>query len=321
MQQWAGHTVQMALGVISSLVVHAAILLLIWWWAAFPHLLPPGQAAVEVSLVGAVPESGGAPGDAETVARRGRPPLGVRDGQAAASSAVALRSATVRSTPPPASGRQTEGNAEGPRPAIAAPSVVDRVGAREVVDAPRPSETISGRDADSAVKQMAKALHGEVARSDIGASPLTGEAGQQGSPEAKGDGAILSGGVGTGAAEHGGVVDAGAAFGSTDGVDGGPGRGSGSGRGGIGWRQLLRDRIERAKQYPHEARRQGMEGTTEVEFQVAKDGSVKEVMVARSSGFPILDQASKETIRRAAPLPVIPGTIRIAISYRLRSGP
>jgi len=87
------------------------------------------------------------------------------------------------------------------------------------------------------------------------------------------------------------------------------------------WRQLLRDRIERAKQYPPEARRQGMEGTTEVEFQVAKDGSVKEVMVVRSSGFPILDHASTETIRRAAPLPVIPGTIRIAISYRLRSGP
>jgi len=321
MQQWAGHTVQMALAWISSLVVHAAILLLIWWWATIPHLLPPGQAAVEVSLVGAIPGGEGAPGNAETAARRGRPPLGVRDGQAAASSPVAPRSAAVTSTPPPASGRQTEGNAEGPRPAIAAPSVVDRVVAREVADVPLASETISGRAADSAVKQTAKALHGEVARSDIGASQLTGEAGQKGSPEAKGDGAILSGGVGTGAAEHGGVVDAGAVFGSTDGVDGGPGRGSGSGRGGIGWRQLLRDRIERAKQYPHEARRQGMEGTTEVEFQVAKDGSVKEVMVVRSSGFPILDQASMETIRRAAPLPVIPGTIRIAISYRLRSGP
>ncbi|MCI0483779.1 MAG: energy transducer TonB [candidate division NC10 bacterium] len=84
------------------------------------------------------------------------------------------------------------------------------------------------------------------------------------------------------------------------------------------WRQLLRDRIERAKQYPPEARRQGMEGTTEVEFQVAKDGSVKEVMVVRSSGFPILDQASVETIKRAGPLPFVPGTIRLPITYRLR---
>lgn len=319
MQQWAGHTMQMALAWISSLVVHAAMLLLIWWWATIPHLLPPGQAAVEVSLVGAIPGSAGAPGNAETVARRGRPPLGVRDGQAAARSPVAPRSAAVTSTPPPASGRQTEGKAEGPRPAIVAPSVMDRVVAREAADVPLASETTSGRAADSAVEQTAKALHGEVARSDIDASELTGEAGQQGSPE--GNGAILSGAVGTGVAEHGGVVDAGAGLGSTDGVDGGPGRGSGSGRGGIGWHQLLRDRIERAKQYPPEARRQGMEGTAEVEFQVAKDGSVKEVMVVRSSGFPILDHASTETIRRAAPLPVIPGTIRIAISYRLRSGP
>ncbi|MGH7381643.1 MAG: TonB family protein [Candidatus Methylomirabilales bacterium] len=291
----------MVLAWISSLLVHAGILVLIWWWATIPHLLPPGQAAVEVSLVGAVPGSGGAPGNAETVARRGRPPLGVRDGQA--------------------SGRQTGGKVEGPRPAIVAPSVVDRAVAREVTDVPLASETTSGHAADSAVEQTAKALHGEVARSDIGASQLTGEAEQQGSPEAKGDGAILSGAVGTGAAEHGGGVDAGAGFGSTDGVDGGPGRGSGSGRGGIGWRQLLRDRIERAKQYPPEARRQGMEGTAEVEFQVAKDGSVKEVMVVRSSGFPLLDHASMETIRRAAPLPVFPGTIRVAISYRLRSGP
>ena len=302
MQQWSRHTAHMALAWISSLMVHAAMLLLIWWWATIPHLLPPGQAAVEVSLVGAVPGSGGAPGNAETVAWRGRPPLGVRDGQA--------------------SGRQTRGKAEGPRPAIVAPSVMDRAVAREVADVPLASETTSGRAADSSVEQTAKALHGEVARSDTGASQLTGEAGQKGSPEAKGDGAVLSGGVGTGAAEHGGGADAaGAGFGSTDGVDGGLGRGSGSGRGGIGWHQLLRDRIERAKQYPPEARRQGMEGTTEVEFQVAKDGSVKEVMVVRSSGFPILDQASMETIRRAVPLPVIPGTIRIAISYRLRSGP
>ncbi|MGH7474534.1 MAG: hypothetical protein ACREJW_11370, partial [Candidatus Methylomirabilales bacterium] len=179
----------MVLAWISSLLVHAGILVLIWWWATIPHLLPPGQAAVEVSLVGAVPGSGGAPGNAETVARRGRPPLGVRDGQAAASSAVAPRSAAVTSTPPPASGRQTGGKVEGPRPAIVAPS-----------------ETTSGHAADSAVEQTAKALHGEVARSDIGASQLTGEGGQQRSPEAKEDGAILSGGVGTGAAEHRGGV-------------------------------------------------------------------------------------------------------------------
>ena len=321
MQQCSGHTTQTALAWISSLLVHAAILLVICWWAAIPHLLPPGQAAVEVSLVGAIPGGEGAPGNAETAARRGHAPLGAGDRQAGASSPAAPRSAAVTSAPPPPGGRQTDGKAEGPRSAIAPPSVMDRVVAQEAADVPLALETTGARAADSAVEQKAKALCGEVARSDIGASQLTGEAGQRGSPDVKGDGVILSGGVGTGAAEHGGVVGAGAGFGSTDGAGGGPGRGSGSGRGGMDWRQLLRDRIERAKQYPPEARRQGMEGTTEVEFQIAKDGSVKEVMVVRSSGFPILDHASMETIKGAAPLPVIPGTIRIAISYRLRSGP
>jgi len=39
--------------------------------------------------------------------------------------------------------------------------------------------------------------------------------------------------------------------------------------------------------------------------------------VVKSSGFHILDRATVETLKRAAPLPVIPGTIRIPISYRL----
>jgi TonB family protein len=42
------------------------------------------------------------------------------------------------------------------------------------------------------------------------------------------------------------------------------------------------------------------------------------VTVVKSSGFPVLDQASVETIKRAAPFPPIRGTIRVPISYRLR---
>jgi len=97
--------------------------------------------------------------------------------------------------------------------------------------------------------------------------------------------------------------------------------GAGSGGGGGDWRGLLRGRIERAKQYPPEARRQGMEGTTEVQFQIAGDGSVADVTVVKSSGFALLDQASVQTIRRAAPLPFIPGVIRLSVSYRLRDAP
>ncbi|MFQ5883323.1 MAG: energy transducer TonB [Candidatus Methylomirabilales bacterium] len=113
------------------------------------------------------------------------------------------------------------------------------------------------------------------------------------------------------------------------GLGGPPGRASGAGIGwvegfGLGgetdvdWREFLRQRIERAKRYPALARRWGMEGTAEVEFRIARDGSVERITVVRSSGFPLLDEASVKTVKRAAPLPFIPGTIRIPISYRLR---
>jgi protein TonB len=102
----------------------------------------------------------------------------------------------------------------------------------------------------------------------------------------------------------------------------GPGGGvsAGFGRGGIDWRQLLRQRIERAKRYPSLARRLGMEGTVHVEFRIARDGSVEGVKVAKSSGYPLLDEASVQAIKRAAPLPIVPGKIRVPISYLLHKG-
>jgi len=103
----------------------------------------------------------------------------------------------------------------------------------------------------------------------------------------------------------------------------GPGGGvsAGFGRGGIDWRQLLRQRIERAKRYPALARRLGMEGTVHVEFRIARDGSVEGVKVAKSSGYPLLDEASVQAIKRAVPLPIVPGKIRVPISYLLHKGP
>ncbi len=123
--------------------------------------------------------------------------------------------------------------------------------------------------------------------------------------------------AGAGEGEGGGpVVSAGE--GNVVGGRAGPAGAGGVGGGGADWRQLLRDKIERAKRYPPEARRSGIEGTAEVQFRVVADGRVEDVTVVKSSGFPILDQASVDTIKRAAPLPVIPGTIRVGISYRLR---
>jgi protein TonB len=60
-----------------------------------------------------------------------------------------------------------------------------------------------------------------------------------------------------------------------------------------------------------------MQGTVEVRFRVGPDGSADAIEIVRSSGHRELDEASLETVRRAGPYPVVPGRIRIPLSYRL----
>jgi protein TonB len=79
----------------------------------------------------------------------------------------------------------------------------------------------------------------------------------------------------------------------------------------------IRRQIEQAKVYPDAARREGMQGTVELRFRIAGDGSVEAIEVVRSSGHRLLDEASAQTVRRAGPYPVLAGWIRIPLSYRL----
>ena len=67
--------------------------------------------------------------------------------------------------------------------------------------------------------------------------------------------------------------------------------------------QIMR-RIEEAKRYPRAARRMGIEGKTVVRFKLKPGGQVEAVEVAESSGSDILDKASVETVREAAPFPI-----------------
>ena len=134
-----------------------------------------------------------------------------------------------------------------------------------------------------------------------------------------GDGAAAdSGGNGTGpgrggAGEGGG---AGAARGGVASLGEAPGRG-GTGGGVADLLRAIRQKIEHAKVYPETARREGIQGTVEVRFRIAGDGSVEAVEVVRSSGHRLLDETSAQTVRRAGPYPVLAGWIRIPLSYRL----
>jgi protein TonB len=70
------------------------------------------------------------------------------------------------------------------------------------------------------------------------------------------------------------------------------------------------ERVERIGNlnYPEEARRQGLTGRPILTVSVGRDGSVKGVVMQRSSGRKILDQAALELVRLASPFAPLPRT-------------
>jgi periplasmic protein TonB len=91
-----------------------------------------------------------------------------------------------------------------------------------------------------------------------------------------------------------------------------------------GWlSEAIVRRVEELKRYPASARLDRAEGKAVVKAVINEDGSLGEVEVVQSSGYPALDKAAVETMRQAAPfhLPLPLGqprmTIKIPMSYRL----
>lgn len=124
-------------------------------------------------------------------------------------------------------------------------------------------------------------------------------------------------GGGTGQEGLGGSGKAAGGGGGASVASRGGGHGTGGGDGLASLLRSIRQRIEEAKTYPDTARREGIQGTVDLRFRIAADGSVEAMEILRSSGHRILDEASEQTIRRAAPYPRVPGWIRLPLSYRL----
>ncbi|HZW37615.1 MAG: TonB family protein [Deltaproteobacteria bacterium] len=98
---------------------------------------------------------------------------------------------------------------------------------------------------------------------------------------------------------------------------GGRGAGAGIGRDGAEIRRL-RERIESRIVYPEEAIRRGQEGEVLLRIRVGEGGIPKEIRVARSSGARTLDEAARNGVSRAAPLPSTPGWFEVPIRFSLR---
>jgi TonB family protein len=73
--------------------------------------------------------------------------------------------------------------------------------------------------------------------------------------------------------------------------------------------ELIRQKIENAKMYPHWAREAGYEGIAKIRFAILSDGKLGEVSIIDSSGYDILDNAAIAAIEKAAPFPPLPESL------------
>jgi len=183
----------------------------------------------------------------------------------------------------------------------AAGSAADAGGARGPV-----AEREAPGGGGSGIAQTALRAEPEARGIHLFSGQGNGVGGGRGSGTGPGDGLGRSDGLGYGAGggnETGGGVAHGGSV-------------SGSGGSAVDVREVIRRQIERAKVYPDAARRQGIQGTTDVRFRIGPDGGVAAVEIARSSGHALLDEASADAVRRAGPYPAS-GWIRITVTYRV----
>jgi protein TonB len=197
-----------------------------------------------------------------------------------------------------------------PKPANPAPQVTQRS-----ADNPQPGPRVAQRSADTPQQAAPQpSLPPIPQRSPVVAqpppAPMPGQVMASITPQ---PGAALSG---TASAGPGGAA----------GVGLGP-QGAGPGMFGTGqgpgddYLEKLRRWLAKHKKYPEEAHKKKQEGSVLVGFVLARDGTVLEAHIERSSGFLLIDQAAIDMMRRASPVPPVPPSYtgeRLAIAMPVR---
>jgi protein TonB len=81
----------------------------------------------------------------------------------------------------------------------------------------------------------------------------------------------------------------------------------------------IRDLITKQLIYPPMARKMRWSGKVIVAFIITEDGSVQNIRVVETSGFPILDMSATETVRNVAPFPKPPvrAEILVPINFKM----
>lgn len=69
----------------------------------------------------------------------------------------------------------------------------------------------------------------------------------------------------------------------------------------IGYMQHLKEKIEYVWVYPQRAIEQRLQGDLDITFTINKNGTLSEVKVTRTSGYPVLDEAAVKALRDGMP--------------------
>jgi protein TonB len=95
---------------------------------------------------------------------------------------------------------------------------------------------------------------------------------------------------------------------------------AGAGRGDVGngnltspgddYLERVRRRVAEFKRYPDAAKKQKQEGRGAISFRIARDGTVLDAWIERSTGFPLLDAAILQAVHEASPVPPVPERYR-----------
>lgn len=81
--------------------------------------------------------------------------------------------------------------------------------------------------------------------------------------------------------------------------------------------KIIRDSIERVKTYPLLARKRGIEGTVYLSFRISPQGKPQNLKILKGSGSSILDTATLEIVKKAAPFPYIGSPVEVPVVFRL----
>ncbi|HEY0121277.1 MAG TPA: energy transducer TonB [Rhizobium sp.] len=84
------------------------------------------------------------------------------------------------------------------------------------------------------------------------------------------------------------------------------------------WQSRLMAHLERRKKYPPGARSKGEQGTAYVRFRIDDAGNVLSAGLARSSGYPDLDQEVVELVKHASPVPAPPPDVNKTITAPIK---